>query len=49
MTDQLEDVEWMCSCGHSLPEHPPEEVGEDFVHRCEVEGCTCEGYQEAEA
>lgn len=46
MTDQAE-VEYGCVCGHPLSDHPPEEVGpDDFVHRCAVEGCTCQGYQE---
>ncbi|HEV2068933.1 MAG TPA: hypothetical protein VGR26_03975 [Acidimicrobiales bacterium] len=49
MTDHA-DVDYRCTCGHALSDHPPKELeeadGEDFVHRCAIEGCGCEGYQE---
>lgn len=46
MTDEVE-VDYGCTCGHPLSDHPPEDAGgEDFAHRCAVEGCSCEGYRE---
>ncbi len=46
VTDDVE-VDYRCTCGHPLSDHPPEDAGgEDFAHRCAVDGCSCEGYQE---
>ena len=39
-------VDYICSCGHRLADHPPEEHGQGFVHRCSIKDCNCNGYAE---